>query len=71
MRKCSTIMPINTLFTKDSDGCIKEDGHSGDHIFIDQNGKECFWEYDYECACGCFDDLEKDNTVGCLISNFL
>ena len=71
MERCNTFIPNYGSVIEDLNGCMKNEGHEGPHCFVDKDKNIRSWEYDYSCTCGCFNDLEKDNTVGCLITDFL
>ena len=50
----------------DSHGCLKKDCHlSEGHIFRNDQGKLIYWQDDYSCNCGCWDDIDSpgDNRV--------
>tara|TARA_R110000737_G_scaffold68596_5_gene96776 strand:+ start:1707 stop:1934 length:228 start_codon:yes stop_codon:yes gene_type:complete len=49
----------------DTTGCLKEDCHESEgHIFRNDYGKLIYWQDDYECNCGCWDEyLEGDEIV--------
>lgn len=65
--KCDILYPRNDFDVIDKDGCIMKDGHDGAHIFKHGNGELWSWEYDEDCKCGCWDNIEEDHDAGCIL----
>lgn len=56
MDKCFSLYPNDEF--KDSDGCIKPDGHDDAHVFRNEYGKLIKWEDDFNCTqkCDCWEE---------------
>lgn len=65
MDKCGTLFPREDF--KDDTGCLKERAHNDAHVCKTPYGKLIKWEEDYECDCGCWDDLEDDGDTPCIV----
>lgn len=63
--RCNIIFPENDF--KDTDGCLKRNGHNDHHVCRTPDGKLIAWEDDYECNCGCWDDYELGDSRVCML----